>query len=107
MDRSNVIYLIQRQYTQNEYGILTPVEVRKKVYCQVDSVTSAEWFEGGRNGLNPEYRFTMFKGDYSGEEIAEYNGNRYSIYRTYIGRNETIELYTEKNKGTSDGETNN
>lgn len=106
MDRSKVIYLISRTYEKNIYGVLQPIETRKKVFAQVDSVTSSEWFEGGRNGLNPEYRFTIFVGDYGGEEIAEYNGNRYAIYRTYIGRNEMIELYVEKNKGVEDGETN-
>lgn len=103
MDRSKVIYLISRSYEKDKYGVLQPIERRRKVYVQIRSVTSSEWFEGGRNGLNPEYQFTMFIGDYDGEEIAEYNGNRYAIYRTYIGRNETIELYVEKNKGVSDG----
>lgn len=69
------------------------------VYCNVSSVTGSEWFEGGRNGLNPQYRFTMFAPDYEGEEVLEYNGERYAIYRTYVGQNETIELYTEKKKG--------
>lgn len=74
-------------------------ETRRMVYCDVRSVTQSEWFEGGRNGLNPEYRFTMFAPEYHGENICEYNGNRYTIYRTYLARNEMIELYVQKEQG--------
>lgn len=69
------------------------------MYCDVRSVTQSEWFEGGRNGLNPEYRFTMFAPEYHGEQICEFNGNRYTIYRTYLERNEMIELYVQKEQG--------
>lgn len=74
-------------------------ETRRTVYCDVRSVTQSEWFEGGRNGLNPEYRFTMFAPEYHGEQICEFNGNRYTIYRTYLERNEMIELYVQKEQG--------
>jgi hypothetical protein len=77
-------------------------ETNRQVFCRVDSVTASEFFEGGRNGLNPEYRMTMFRHDYSGEPIVEYNGQRYSVYRTYIGRDDMIELYVER-KGGSNG----
>ena len=41
----------------------------------------------------------MFAPDYNGETIAELNGVRYSVYRTYLGKNETIELYLERKAG--------
>ena len=44
---------------------------------------------------------TMFRYDYNGEPIVEYNGQRYSIYRTYIGKNDMIELYVERKGGTN------
>ena len=99
MDRSAVIYLISETWTQNEYGIMQATETRRKVFAEVRSVTASEWFEGGRNGLNPEYRFTIYRFEYNGEEIAEYNGTRYTIYRTYEARNDALELYAEKRKG--------
>lgn len=102
MDRSDIIYLIADGSTKNTDGIwVKPSSAEKrKVYCQVDSVTRAEWFEGGRNGLNPQYRFTMFKYDYQNEQVIEYNGINLYVYRTYEGKNDTIELYTEYRKGT-------
>lgn len=99
MDRSNIIYLITETQTQNQYGILQTTTEKKKVYCQVDSVTSSEFFDGGRSGLSPEFRMTLFKYDYSGEKLLEYNGQEYSIYRTYIRRTDEIELYVELKGG--------
>lgn len=99
MDKSNVLKLISQTYQADEYGRQIPTETERAVFCNVQSVSLAEWSEGGRLGLNPEYRFTMFAPDYQGEEIAEFDGKRYSIYRTYLGRNESIELYAERRTG--------
>lgn len=99
MDRSSVIYLVSNNKTQNEYGIWVDNLTERKVFAEVSSVGQSEWFEGGRNGLNPEYRFRMFVYDYNGESLVKYNGTVYSIYRTYVDRNELIELYAEKREG--------
>lgn len=101
MDRSDIITLISVTTSRDEYGVMRKSETSTQVYCSVNSVTQTEFFEGGRNGLNPEYRFTMFKPDYNGQTIVDYNGNRYSVYRTYYGRNDTIELYVERKGGTN------
>lgn len=69
------------------------------VYANVTSVSADEWFEGGRNGLNPDLRFRMFKFEYHGEEIIEYKGQRYAVYRTYEARNDILELYVERKQG--------
>ena len=102
MDRSAEVTLLATSKTQNAYGVWEETITSTNVMCQVDSVTRAEFFEGGRNGLNPEYRMTMFFGNYNGEKMLIYNGNTYSVYRTYQGRNDTIELYVER-KGGSNG----
>ena len=101
MDRSDVITLIAATKKQDDYGVWRQTETRRDVFAQVDSVTRSEFFEGGRNGLNPEFRFTMFFADYDDERIVEFRGKRYSVYRTYIGRNDTLELYVERKGGTN------
>lgn len=104
MDRSAVIKLIAETKTKNEYGVFGDTKTTsREVYAQVQSVTRAEFFDAGRNGLNPEFEFTMFFGDYEGEKLVEYNGNTYAVYRTYQGRNDTIELYVERKGGTNGG----
>lgn len=102
MDRSEVLTLIGTTRTQDEYGIWRETPTARNVFCQVNSITRSEFFDAGRNGLNPEFMFSMFAGDYEGERACEYRGQKYSIYRTYLGRNDVIELYAER-KGGSNG----
>jgi len=101
MDRSTPIGLVSTSYQRDANGVQRKTESIRTVFANVQSVTASEFFEGGRNGLNPEYRFTMFRHDYNDEPIITYSGNRYAVYRTYIGRNDTIELYTERKGGTN------
>lgn len=99
MNKSSVAYLVSESWTQDENGVQRATTKKRKVFVNVSSVTSQEWFEGGRNGLNPQYRFKMFQFDYLGEKIIEYNGVQYTIYRTYNRSVDEIELYTELKKG--------
>ena len=55
-----------------------------------------------RENEAPELRFTMFRYDYNDEEEIEYNGKYYRIYRTYLGKDDSIELYCERRKGNAD-----
>ena len=101
MKRISVCYLVSETFSQDSYGVITPTEEKTKVYCDVTSVSQKEWFEGGRNGLNPEYKMTMFKYYYSGEQILKYNEVQYTIYRTYE-KGDLIELYVQKRKGNEE-----
>ena len=105
MDRSTPIRLLAISKTQNAFGVWEESRTPREVYAQVDSVTRAEFFDGGRNGLNPELRFTLFFGDYNGERIVEYNGETYAVYRTFHARKDSIELYTERKGGTNEANT--
>lgn len=99
MDRSTPVYLIGETYSEDSYGVLKATQTERLVYANVTSVTATEWFEGGRNGLNPEYRVRMFAYDYNGEEIVKVNGVYYAVYRRYQARSDVLELYVEKSKG--------
>lgn len=99
MDRSEVIKLITVSYSVDEIGQRIPVERESTHYCQLSSVSQSEWFEAGRNGLKAEYRAVMPCEEYNGEEVAELNGVRYGVYRTYRTRSDTIELYLERKAG--------
>lgn len=99
MDRSNILTLIKETYHKDPIGQNIAHETERKVYCNIQSVSGTEWFDGSRNGLNPQYKVTMFKFDYEGELIAKYKNVRYSIYRNYETRDDNIELYLEKKAG--------
>lgn len=99
-----VINLFTTTYAKNAYGVSVGTSTKTQVFCQVHSISRSEFFDAGRNGLNPSYEFTVFKGDYNGETICEYNGETYSIYRTYeVG--DYIELYVERKGGTNGEES--
>lgn len=102
MDRSSVITLVKEAYTTDDYGVQRKTTTEREVFCQVRSVSRSEFFEGGRNGLNPELQFTMFFGDYDDERTVRYDGRVYGIYRTYRARNDTLELYAERKGGTNE-----
>ena len=101
MDRSTPIYLISETKQQNGIKEWNAVEMKRKVFANVKSVTSTEFFSAGQIGLSPEYRFTMFGPDYAGERIVEYNGVRYAVYRVYQATTDTMELYVQKEAGVS------
>lgn len=96
--RSDVISLITVTRTQNAIGEWVPSEKSTQVYAGVDSITRNEWYEAGQLGLKPSYRFTIHMGDYGGQELLEYNGERYGVYRTY-NTYDRIELYAERKAG--------
>ena len=93
MTRDVTIKLITPVMAADEYGIPQPGDPEEvEVMARVGSVTMSEFYEAGRNGLRPEFVFKMFLDDYNGEKLVEYNGKRYEVYRTYMGRSDTIEL---------------
>lgn len=98
----DVIYLITQTYTKDEYGVRRAEETKKQVFVKIRNITRAEFFDGGRNGLNPQMRFDVFSLDYNGESILEWRGKRYGIYRTsnYDSEDYT-ELYVERKGGTN------
>jgi len=99
MDKSCIITLLSHTYTKDSIGQQIETETRKDVYAKIGSVTGTEWHNAGKNNINPSYRFVMFLYDYNDEEVIEYNGQRYGVYRTYMTDNDMIELYVQKKAG--------
>lgn len=96
----SVLDLISTRTEQNEYGVMKEIHNSRTVFCEVRSITRSEFFDAGRNGMNPSLEFLVFAGDYEGESIVEYEGKRYAIYRTYIvPGTDYIELYAERQGG--------
>lgn len=101
MDRSDVISLIETLTEQDENGVWQKRYSSRQVFCQVQSISQREFYEGGRNGLNPEFKFTLFFGDYNNESTLIYKGQTYAIYRTYLRKDDFLELYCERKGGTN------
>lgn len=99
MDKSDVAYLISITYTTDSIGQRIASEVSKMVYCRMRSVSQSEWFAAAQNNMKPQYEMTMLKQDYSGQTVVKYDNVKYSVYRTYVGTNDTISLYLEEKAG--------
>lgn len=95
---ADILILIAQAITIDNYGREVATETNKQVYCEVHSISQTEFYAASNTELNPEYRFNVFFGDYDGEDICEYNGQRYAIYRTYRS-GDIIELYAERKIG--------
>ena len=94
----DTLFLLQTTYEKDKYGQDIPLNTEREVFCKVGSVSRSEFFNAGRNGLNPQFTFTVFKG--------EYQGQSYAIYRTYMTDDDYIELYVERKGGTNGEEGN-
>lgn len=95
---NDVLNFVTQTVTVDVYGVEQVTEETKQVFCDVQSIQQSEFYAAADTELNPEYRFIVFFGDYSGQSIVVYNGVRYSIYRTY--RNgDLLEIYVERKIG--------
>lgn len=98
----DVITLIKEIHCQDDYGVWREIREARPVYARIRSATSSEFFAGGRMGLNPEYEFVVCAADYQDEEVCEYCGISYSIYRKYhVPGTDYLELYVERKGGTN------
>lgn len=95
-----MISLVNFDHEQDKNGVWKETEVKTEVYCDVRSITQTEWFNAGRNGIeHPSFVFVMNRNEYDGQEAVEYNGQLFGVYRTYMARNENLELYCEAKGG--------
>lgn len=99
MDRSIQFTLLPVTRTQDAIGQFIESVTPRLVYGQITSVSADEFFAGGQNGFKPEYRVTMFAPDYQGERRCLIDNVEYSVYRTYYGRTDNVELYLERRVG--------
>ena len=98
----DILTLLTMTKEQDEYGVWRETFTPREVFCQVHSVSRSEFFQAGRNGLNPSFMFTVFQADYEGQEFCSFRGNDYAIYRTYLPANaDYIELYVERKGGAN------
>ena len=95
---TDVLTLVAQTITTDAYGNETATDNENTVYCEVESISQSEFYAAADTELNPEYRFTVFFGDYGGESVVKYKDVKYSIYRTYRA-GDYMELYAERKVG--------
>lgn len=97
----DILTLIESEVHENENGEQIETDGRStEVWAHSESIRRAEWYEAGRNGMNPSLVITTPRSNYSGEHTAIWQGKRYEIYRTYYSvDDENVELYLEEKAG--------
>jgi SPP1 family predicted phage head-tail adaptor len=98
----DILYLVHETKEQDEFGVWRVTKTLRQVFCQTNSITRAEFFSAGRNGLNPEFQFRIAAVDYQGERAVIYHDNQYAIYRTYNNNGDYMELYAQREGGTNE-----
>ena len=74
--------LIGFQPDAHEVGT-DPVSTRRDVKCQELSLTQAEVYQAGGDGLRPEAKLLVpYDRDYKGERELEYRGERWKVLRS-------------------------
>ena len=82
-----------------------PVDKRRRVKCQEMTLTQAEVYQSGGEGLSPEAKLLIpYDRDYKGERELEYRGERWRVLRSdpYKEYNGVILLIRRKD-GNSGG----
>lgn len=97
-----VCKLISKAMTTDDLGYPIAVETEYETFCSVESVSRAEFFNAGKAGMTPEYKITVNAIEYDGQAEVEYDGKRYTIYRTYKTDEDMMELYAEYRSGVTD-----
>lgn len=102
----DVLILLTEQTEKDKYGVPQATYAARQIFAKVNSIERAEFFAAGRNGLNPEFRFDVFAGDYAGETVCQYKDQTYAIYRAYhVPGTDYLELYVIRKGGTNGIET--
>lgn len=96
------IKLISKEYSTNEIGVTKVKETAKEVFASVYSVSRAEYYRAGEEGLRPQAVYAVRSMEYGGQDEIEVNSERLSVYRTYVRVDGRTELYATKRSGGND-----
>ena len=95
---NNEITLIAKKITgQDKLKQNITEEVKTKLLCRKRSITRAEFYQANQAGIRPSLVVDIHSFEYDNQELAEFEGKRYRILKTYPVDLETLELtMTEK-----------
>lgn len=67
----------------DKYGNVIESEDKTEVLCNKISASRDEFYRASQSGLKVSFIFTINEFEYDGQEIVEYEGDRYFLIRTY------------------------
>lgn len=88
---NDILLLISRVYVDGAWQ-----ETSREVFCEERSVGQKEFYAAHGTDFRPEKKLVLADYlDYEGETLAEHNGQRYRVLRTYRSGQE-LELTVER-----------
>ena len=86
--------LVGRVLDDDGYNIKK--EIRRDVFCRLESVGRREFYLAQTAGLQPEFKFVLPDHlDYSGEYLCIYDSDWYRVVRTYR-KGQELELVVQR-----------
>lgn len=101
LDWCEDVTLIDSAFMVDGFGNQIEQPVKTQVMASKKEVSMNEFYSAAQAGIRPEVELIVHSFEYSGEQIVEYRGQRYSVIRTYQRSDDEIELYLERK--ASDG----
>lgn len=95
----DVCYLLSITTTKDDLNQMIPVEKPYMIFCSKLSITRAEFNTAGMLGFKPNVMFIVDSDSYDQEKLLEYNGKKYSIYKTFQRADGFTELFCEVKAG--------
>lgn len=95
----DVITLIEQTRGVDDYGDPVITESARDVFAKLGSIGQQEFYQAHAVGLKPEIKFVLTDYlDYEGEDLVQYEGQRYRVLRTFRkGQELEITVYQEVN----------
>lgn len=73
--------LIAQAVERDALGVGHAKQSRRKVFCNVFSMSAAAYYAAAASGVHPEAVLQVRKGEYEGERLVEFGGVVYSVER--------------------------
>lgn len=97
--------LITRTLSKDATGLPVYTETKRAVFCGIRSIGQQEFYQSHATDYRPEVKFVLADYlEYQGETLAEYDGQRYRIIRSYR-TGQTLELVAQR-ASVEEGGTN-
>jgi SPP1 family predicted phage head-tail adaptor len=89
----NVCSLVSITVTENDYGETTTSETSTDIFCAELPITSNEFRNAQQGGFKAQRCVVVNSDEYNEENLVEYEGKPYSVYRYYPRADNYTELY--------------
>ena len=94
---------ISESKTKDSTGQVVSVKSYENCLGMKRSIYEREFHQASQSGIRPEFVIETSAFNYGGQALIQYNGNEYSIYRTFQKGTDRIELYCSERVGNNDG----